>query len=93
MRATSVKQHRRQPVRPALRHDQVGAGMVVAADPAEDPTATNGPSMGPVGVAGKPALVKINHMGFAVLGDPITQPAQERYSFFVTTFSVARRFF
>jgi hypothetical protein len=28
-----------------------------------------------VGVAGKSALVKIHHVGFAVLGDPKTQRA------------------
>ena len=93
MCATGFKQHWRQPVCPALRHDQVGAAMVFAADPPEDLSASDGPSMWAVGVAGKSALVKIHHIGFAVLGDPMTQRAQKRNSFFVMTFSVARRFF
>ena len=46
-----------------------------------------------VRVIGKAALIKIHHIGFAVLGDPVTQRAQEGNSFFVMTFSVSRRFF
>ena len=93
MRATGFKQHRRQPVRPALRHDQIGTVMVFATNPAEDAPAADSPPVRAVGVAGKAALVKIHHVGFAMLGDPMTQRAQERNSFFVMTFSVPRRFF
>jgi len=75
MRATGLKQHRRQPVRAALRHDQVGAAVVFAADPPKNLPAADGPAMRAVGIAGKSALVKIHHVGFAVLGDPMTQRA------------------
>ncbi len=77
MCTTGIKQHRRQPVCPALRHDQVGAAMVFAADPTEDAPTADGPSVRAMGVAGKAALVKIHHVGFAVLGDPMTQCAQK----------------
>jgi hypothetical protein len=46
-----------------------------------------------VRVLGEAAFIKIHHIGFAVLGDPVTQRAQECDSFFVMTFSVSRRFF
>ena len=72
MRATGFKQHRRQPVRPALRHDQVGTAVVFATDPPEYLPAADGPPVRAVGVAVKAALVKIHHVGFTVLGDPMT---------------------
>ncbi len=77
MRASGVKQHRCQPVRAALRYDQIGAVMVFAADPAKDPLAADGPAMRTVGVALKATFVKIDHVGLAVLGDPEAQRAQE----------------
>ncbi len=77
MCATGFKQHRRQPVRAALRHDQVSPAVVFATDPPEDLPAADGPPMRAVGVARKSALVKIHHVGFAVLGDPKTQRAQK----------------
>ena len=77
MRATGFKQHGRQPVRPALRHDQICTVVVFTADPAEDLPAADGPPMRAMGVAGKAALVKIHHVGLAVLRDPKTQRAQE----------------
>jgi hypothetical protein len=93
MRASGFKQHRRQPIRAALRHDQIGAVMVSATDPAKDSLAADGPALRAVGVALKAAFVKIYHVVFAVFGDPKAQCAQERYSFFVTTFRISRRFF
>jgi hypothetical protein len=45
MRATGLKQHWRQPVRAALRHDQVGTAVVFATDPPEDLPAADGPPM------------------------------------------------
>lgn len=93
MRTTGLKQHWRQPVRPALRHDQVATAVVFTTDASEDLPAADGPAMRAVGVAGKSALVKIDHVVSAMFGDPQTQRAQKRYSFFVMTLSVARRFF
>ena len=77
MRATGFKQHWRQPVCPALRHNQVGAAMVFATDPPEDLPAAAGPPMRAVGIASKSAFVKIHHVGFSVLGDPMTRRAQK----------------
>jgi hypothetical protein len=74
-------------------HDQIGAVMVFAADPAEDAATADGPAMRAVSVALKAAFVEIYHVGFAVLGDPKAQRAQECYSFLVMTFRISRRFF
>jgi len=77
MRATGFKEHWCEPVGPALRHDQIGALTVVAADLAQYLPATAGPTMGTVAMAGKTALVKIDHIGLAVFGDPKAQTAQK----------------
>lgn len=76
VRASGFKQHRRQPVRAALRHDQIGAVMVFAADLAKDPLAADRPAMRAVGVALKTAFIKIYHVCLAVLSDPKAQRAQ-----------------
>jgi hypothetical protein len=76
MRASGFKQHRRQPVRAAWCHDQVGAVMVFAANLAKHALAAACPTMRAVGVALKTAVIKIYHVGFAVFGDPTAQRAQ-----------------
>lgn len=75
MRAAGFKEHRRQPVCPALGHDQIDAFAVVAADPSEDLSATKGPPMRSMGMVGKSALIKIHHIRFAVLSNPKAQRA------------------
>lgn len=73
MRAAGFKEHRRQPVRAALRHDQIDAFAVVAADPSKNLFAATGPPMRSVSMVGKSALIEIHHVGFAVLSNPMTQ--------------------
>jgi hypothetical protein len=66
---------------------------VIATDPAKHLFAAYGPAMWPVGLAGEAAFIEIHHVFFAVAAYPVPQGAEERYSFFVMTFSIGGRFF
>ncbi len=93
MGATCLEQHGRDPIWPALRHDEVGSFMVVAGDFTKDLVAPGCPAMRPVNRGLEATLIKVHDIFPTVLGNPSAQLAQERDSFLVTTFRIPGRFF
>jgi hypothetical protein len=67
--------------------------MVVAGDFTKDFVTPRGPAMRPVNTGLKAALIKINDISPAVLGNPSTEVAQKCDSFLSTTFRIPGRFF
>jgi hypothetical protein len=93
VRTAALKQHRRDPLISALRHDEVGALAIIATDFAMDFLAAFCPSVRTIAVRRKAALIKVDDVLCAVLLYPMPQRAQVFYSATGTTFRVPRRFF
>lgn len=93
MRAATLKQHGRKPFFAALRHDEIGALAIIAADFSKDFFAARCPSMRPIAVFSKATFIEINHVIAAVLLHPVPQTTQIVYSATGMTFRVPRRFF
>lgn len=92
-RAAALKQHRRKPFTPTLRHDEIDVFAIIPADFSVDLLPARRPSVGTIAVFGEAAFVEINHVGAAVFLYPCAQSAQIIYSAIVMTFRVPRRFF
>ena len=93
MRTAALKQHRRDPLISALRHDEVGALAIIAADFSEDFLAVFCPSVWTIAVRRKAAFIKVDNVLRAMLLHPMAQAAQVIYSATGMTFRVPRRFF
>lgn len=93
VRAAALKQHRRKPFTPTLRHDEIDVFAIIPADFSVDLLPARRPSVGTIAVFGEAAFVEINHVGAAVFLYPCAQSAQIIYSAIVMTFRVPRRFF
>ena len=91
--ATCLEQHGGDPICPPLCHDEIGSLVRVARNFTKHFTAPGRPAMRPVRIGLKPALVKINDVLPAMLGNKSAQAAQEYNSFFVTRLTIPGRFF
>ena len=93
MRAAALKQHRCEPFFSALRHNEIGALAVIAADFAMHFLAARCPSVGAIAVGCKAAFIEIDDVGAAVALHPLAQGTQIIYSASGMTLRVPRRFF
>lgn len=93
VRTAALKQHGRDPLIAARRHDEVGALAIIAADFCVHFFAARRPSVRAIAVVQKATFIKVDNVFAAVLLHPLAQRAQIIYSATGMTLRVSRRFF
>nr|WP_256998743.1 hypothetical protein [Nitrosococcus oceani] len=91
--ARAVKNNRREPFIPALRHNQINIFSVIARYIALYFLPARRPAMRTIGVFLKPALIKVNDVFFAVAFKEAAQAGKIRSPLPITSLGISTRFF